>query len=396
MGIKRQIVKAIKWARSIFDYTECDIIQSPEKAFRSLAVIKEDTSETMVSFPSPGILDKAVFEFIHSKQSILEVPNCIVTPNSDIVQIYLGNSVLWDKYYQKNFSKIIPLDSNLCSFSILKNQVKILKSHRKEYINGSCISLLGVHAHIWAHFIVQFYPKLCYAKSAGLLNGSDTITLLVPDYCDSQVSQIVSTFIKHYPHIHIKVTNPKVSYFCERLYYIPSACYLSNHAKYLMACDCVIPQLVYDQLKTNLVKQFTGSIQSAQNRKIYLVRRNTYRSLINFREVEDFFVKQGFVLIEPHLLSLEEKIALFYSAEYIVGPYSSAWTNIMFCQKGAKGMILSNLVRMEDLYLPTMAEFFGINISLITGISLNSDIHSDYYIPLSDIKQQYQTLAYGK
>ena len=127
---------------------------------------------------------------------------------------------------------------------------------------------------------MQFFPKIGYSKSAGLLDGNERVTVLVPDYRYTQVKQIVTDFLKPFSSVNIMIADAKTSYECDKLFYIPSSCYLSNHANYLMACDCVIPKTVFSQLRDNLVVPSIDKISKpCQKKKIYLVRRDTYRRL---------------------------------------------------------------------------------------------------------------------
>ena len=70
--------------------------------------------------------------------------------------------------------------------------------------------------------------------------------------------------------------------------------------------------------------------------KLYLSRQNLQsRYIINAAEVEKELVSQGFLIVIPEELSLDEQVALFRSARVIAGPNGSAFTNQIFMGPGS-------------------------------------------------------------
>lgn len=64
------------------------------------------------------------------------------------------------------------------------------------------------------------------------------------------------------------------------------------------------------------------------------------RDMHNEAEVARRLEAQGFLLIEPGVMPLEEQIAAFASARHVVGVCGAAMTNIAFCQPGTKVTML--------------------------------------------------------
>ena len=112
----------------------------------------------------------------------------------------------------------------------------------------------------------------------------------------------------------------------------------------------------------------------------------------NIGAIEQFFKDKGFYFVEPHLLSFEEKVNLFYHAKEIVGPFSSAWTNVVFCKK-AKGLMFSPLCRTMDAYYGYISSLGMEKWLMVTGDDSNQTIHSDYCISLEKIDTAYQYLT---
>lgn len=383
-GILSRLKKISKTIRGSLYSKEFEIIQRPETYFPILYHIKDETWEEVYLAATYQLVEESTIKCFHGRQDILNIKNALITDNSDIVIV--GNKILWDKALQTNFTKIIPLDSNLVKYS--QNTASIILSNKEEKIPGYCISLLGVHGKIWSHFIIQFLPKLYVAEEAGLLEKP--IILLIPDYHDNQISQLVNMVVQHHPQIIIKIAQPRIDYYCEQLIYIPSTVYLGNHADYIITSDCIIPKYVKFLLKEKLILPLANKVKEkpAKHTKLYLVRRNTYRAIKNWPEIETFFLQRGFILVEAHKLTLEEKVHLFYHAQYIAGPLSAAWSNIMFTN-GAKGLIMCNFPRCIEPYASELGKIGKTKLLQLTDWDSSANIHSNYKISIQRLEKVY-------
>ena len=78
--------------------------------------------------------------------------------------------------------------------------------------------------------------------------------------------------------------------------------------------------------------------KSHKNKKrIYLTRKNAYyRKIINESDLIEVLQSKNFTIIDYKLLSIDELINVFSSAEIIISPTSSALANIVFCHEGTK------------------------------------------------------------
>lgn len=388
-GILTQLLKLKRKTKKRLFAKRYVIIKHPESKYPVVFHVKDTTWEKVYVAATYQLFEASHTAYFHNKQDILLVNNARITNSSDLV--IKDKEVLWDKALQVNFTKVVPLDMNLYGYT--KDDVSVVLHRKSHFVSGRCISLLGVHANIWAHFIVQFLPKLFMAEDRGLLDGA--ITLIVPIYSDDNIKQIIQNYLAKYQNITLLEAANNVDYVCEELFYMPTAAYLANHAKFELTCDCVIPAYVLDLLKNKLVNSFIEKVkqQPSEYEKIYLVRRGTYRCMHNWKEVEDFFVSEGFILVEPHKLTLEEKAHLFYHAKYIVGPFSSAWTNTMFAN-GAKGLMFCNMPRTIESYQVVLGSIGNVEVLQVTGWDDSSDIHAGFEIPLTRIQAAYKQFMY--
>jgi len=364
-----------------------NLVKEPDKCNLIIYRIKGATWEVNYLPEVFRICKSSKSMYYHPEQNILLLSKASVLDKSDLV--ITKDGVVWDKSYYDNFTKVIPLDGNLLTYNT--HQVIVVKNNTKK-IAQECISLLGVHANVWAHFIVQFLPKLYYAENAGLLNKN--ILILIPNYTDAHIKEILTHYMAKFPSAQLYIVNSNIEYICEKLYYIPTSSIISNHVHYLMTADEVFPSIVLDHLYKNMVEPLLklSSNSLMKYEKVYLVRRNVYRGLKNYADVEAFFENQGFFCVEPHKLSLTDKVALFYNAKIIVGPCSSAFSNLIFSQHMTRVLVFSNLIRTIEPYLSDLASIAGIKLMYVTGRDYSSSIHTDYEIEVSRIEEAYNEL----
>ncbi len=386
--IKRHIKKQLRKLLS----KEYPILINPESIHKPIFHVKDATWESVI-MPEVYLLMKEWKNHSYSpEQDILEIPHCTVRSYCDI--IIDGNGMcIWDKFYFSIFCKMVPQDYGLVSYN--EHNVRLQTPKMTIPVEGECISLLGVHESIWTHFFIQFLPKLYYSEEAGLLD-KENISILFPDYADANIKELIEDVLVRHPNVKriICQKDPRIVYQCEKLYYIPTPSTSTNNSDYILPFDMVIPKRVTDILRNNIIlpRQNKIDMHTDTPKKLYLVRRSTYRGMVNYQEVEDYFIKQGFTLVEPHKLSLQKKAEIFYGAEIIVGPASGAWTNVMFCKK-AKGLFLNTLCRTIDAYSKYIMQLGNVKVLQVTGWDLlTSGIHSDYKISIDKIDAAYKQL----
>ena len=304
---------------------------------------------------------------------------------SECIMVVLNeNKVFWQKYYAYNYSKNIVSDKAL----IKEEDGFIYYNHPKVVHNVTCaFSLIGVFAHIWSHSLSEHYIKISVLGDIVKL-AKERVTVLVPEYSDYQLKQIVYKELNKYD-VDILVVKKAEAVMAKRLYYMERPAFFTDHEVAVEIGDNVQPQIIADILKKQLVTPLINEIKSSSRIKLYLPRRGAYRNLKNNDEVEAYFKKLGFVFLEPHKVSLEDKVKLFNSADVVVGPYSSAFSNLIFCKPGTKVLILSNYYRAFESWLVMHKQHFDIKMLWVTGYddkTAGNPAHCNFMIPLEKIK----------
>lgn len=398
--MKKRIIQIVRWFKPDTVWRKfkfryrlrkakvMDIDKNPSLRFKSIYHIKDETWETMCIPEIFNISKQCNMLCYHNAQDILEIPNARIMSGSDIVQT--EDMAIWEKAKVSFFSIVKPADSNILKYDATK--VYIAQPERRETIQGKCVSMLGVHAHLWAHFLVQYLPKLYYAEDAKLF---DHATIILPKYKDENIKEIIQSVLGKYSEARIIEAQDHTEYVCEKLMYIPHASFIADDADFVMPYETVIPKMVIERIHKEIIEPLQDRVSpdTCKHERIYLSRRNpSYRATVNNEELEEYFKSKGFFFVTGATLSLQEKANLFYHAKVIAGAYSAGWINTMFC-KGAKGLILANNSKAMDSYYLTLAKPENIQILCNVGDDLYANHQTDFYMPIERVDEAYKQLA---
>lgn len=95
---------------------------------------------------------------------------------------------------------------------------------------------------------------------------------------------------------------------------------------------------------------FFPSEAGAKKRRIFASRSGTYRKLLNQDQIEERIVELGFEVVDTNNMDLESQIRLFRDAEIIAGPTGAQISNMVWCQPGAKVLVLASDHPSHQLY----------------------------------------------
>ncbi len=383
-------VNGMEWKRYVKKHERTyPVIKKPESVFSTVYRIKDQTYEQTALPETYKLVKESHLNVYCSEMNILKIKQACVSEGSDIVLTPKG--AVYDRINSKMFSMQILCDKNLSEYST--DGISVIEYEKTVKVKGLCISLLGVHDSVWSHFLIQYFPKLGFAKRGGLLE--DKLSILVPEYSDSQIWEILKYNLKGL-QVNIVEAGSKTAYQCDILYYIPSAVYMVNHGYFVTPWNVVFPQKTKDVLREELVEPWIKRITDDLPKydKVYLIRRGTYRQMKNWQEAEEFFRKEGFKLLKPHEYSLMEKVSIFSNAAFIAGPYSSAFCNVQWCSRKVKILTFLNLQRTMEATVSELASIAGVHVYSVTGQDDSQGIHSSYTIPMDTIKTAYYDLIH--
>lgn len=137
----------------------------------------------------------------------------------------------------------------------------------------------------------------------------------------------------------------------------------------------------------------TAEFQRNPNRKLFVARRPpNSRSVVNFDELWTFLADRGFEAVEAEKLDFSEQVALFQSAEIVVGQMGAAMTNTLFCRPATSLIYLTPIGWAEPFYLD-LAAVGAQHYNVLAGPSASEGpAHlSDFTLPVDHL---HHRLAY--
>lgn len=121
-------------------------------------------------------------------------------------------------------------------------------------------------------------------------------------------------------------------------------------------------------------------------RRIFLSRRGfVQRQLLNEAEIVDVLTRQGFEVVYPEKLSFAEQVAIYHTADIIVGSASSALTNCIFCNPNARVVALIhedrsfNFRGYTSMIRSSGAELLFIRGKTVAGEAVHA-FHANYVV----------------
>jgi capsular polysaccharide biosynthesis protein len=303
--------------------------------------------------------------------------NVSVVPNSDFIR-GLNGFVSNEKLYRKEYNIFIPRDNDL--LEIKGQNIRLFNRKHKVYSNIA-FSLLGTISYHWAHFLVQYYPKLMFLEH---LPENEVIDIIILKNTDPHIKFLIDREIKLFKNLKILEVDEEAEIICNKLYHVSLGTFLADDGYISTPFACIISNSTLKFWKDKALEIVPK--ESIQFRKIYL-SRSSVRTLKNSNEIEDFFVDKGFEVVFPHLISFEEKVKIFNEAKYIVGPASSAFTNVIYSKPSTKILVFINAFRNLDTYLPAFSNYIGQDLWFMTGKDDDTKAaNSNYEIYLKNIE----------
>jgi len=100
--------------------------------------------------------------------------------------------------------------------------------------------------------------------------------------------------------------------------------------------DRYTPKWAIEYLRNHFLGQKAHSDWRGTKKKIYISRqRAASRRVVNYSQLEDFLLNQGFITIYPEELGLSETVEVIQGAEIVVSPHGAGLTNILFASSKA-------------------------------------------------------------
>jgi capsular polysaccharide biosynthesis protein len=254
------------------------------------------------------------------------------------------------------------------------------------------IFLGGNGSFNYYHWVVEILPKVQF------------LSLLPPSYADyplliSENVELIPAFKETLDLLsrgrEVVILKKDLSYFVGNLVYVDSPSNLPFNLRkgerfYLSYSHINGDSIRYiRKAALERIKIFKQQ-EVACSKRIFLCRKEKRRSY-NENDVFECLAGFGFEKVYMGELSFDEQVAVVHQAEWIVGPTGAAWTNLIFCQPGAKCLCWMAEEFGDFSAYSTIARLVGADMRYITyktGARSTDELYrKDYAVDVSKIAQ---------
>ena len=270
-------------------------------------------------------------------------------------------------------------------------EIDVRPLHGTPLDNGFFLS--GYGAFNYYHWMIELLPKLSYWRQ--LSPELRTYPLLVSEAVREYPS-MMEALAMFCDEAETRVLNDDEVYTVGHLIHInaPNTCPFNLEAGHeVRVTDFLVrPETIRDWRRRVGIGQRHGP---TDGRRLFLARSAAHRSY-NEEEILPVFVREGFEPVYLERMSLREQIAAINSAELIAGPTGAAWTNLIFCGEGAKGLCWLPDQAKQFSAFSTIANIVGVDLRYLTyptDARSTFDLYSaDYRLEVGEVERALSQL----
>lgn len=326
---------------SLFDVLDTCHYQQTNNGFaRTLLADKRKGVAGNVIF-ADSVVDKEMKERDLPDVYLNCYENVIIQGNSDVV-VDLERKVVVNNYCYGIDPAIEFIDGLLYR---TQNNIALLRSNFREISRtlDSGIMLSGKFSNNYYHFIYETLIRSVYMKKSTI---SSNIPLLVDDTSMKIPSmRTMLELVSRQQNREIITISAQKNYHVKKLYTIDNVNILAPHYKDNHEHTDTIGYW-YDSFAIKDLRNDLLTIKSNQvlPKRVLLSRHNTHRRNYNETELVEELKFKGFVPIAPEEFSLEDQIALFNSANWIIGGTGAAFANLLFVAPKCNVICISSMI----------------------------------------------------
>ena len=371
-----KIRKSFSFLKSFYSIKKYSIIKD---SLHDILTIKEGAEEKIVLQKISKISSGGNITLKSNDINLLTFKSATITEGSDFIR--LKNNKIYNPYFNFNVNKYFITTSP--DYIKRKNDIYFLKKIKTTREVEIAFNLVSSN-NSWSHFLGLVAPKIQYLSK---LNSNKKISIVTNSIKDSQILEILNIEVSKFKNISLVNLKEGESIQCKILYHIELDSYIAIHGFLSSPYGIFISKTTRDYWRSLRDRLIINP--QPQTLKLFIGRKGR-RNLLNYDEIRDFFVNKDFLEIFPEDYSLSEKVRMFNSASHIVGPASSGFTNIIFCQKSTKVVWFMNFARVIDTYITTYCEEENISLFALTGIDeCPEELNSNTLINIDLIKSYF-------
>lgn len=330
-----------------------------------------------------GYSSNLIYNDSEERQRLIQLPmndvvlfhynNLCICGDSDLIIDDFQNTVINDICFSKNewikYHDSIMLGQH-------KNTVLLREVSDVHDIEAGII----ISGHFSNNYFHSLYDNLVRLMALPKAQIPETIPYLI-DKATYDIPSLKSAFecLTNSNRREVVVLEPRHIYRLKNMYYITHVNHIIPSIKAYSLCR---PEdTVFDINLTMAMRARLLTLKSDKSFPEYLFvsRKNTKRRNYNEDDVFEVLKVDGFERVFPENLSFEEQIALFNNAKVIVGGGGAAMTNLLFCDKGCKVLIINKTMDQVPCFT-TLPYTIGVTIRHYGQENKDKRLHSDYIV----------------
>lgn len=266
------------------------------------------------------------------------------------------------------------------SYRLVCDKEEYCKVHKKKVIEEieEAFLLDGLWSWNWYHFVMQVLPKIKYLNSI-----PKHVPLLVGWHVDgdNNFHTILNLFLEKLGDINRRIIflSDQCAYKVQRLYVASLQGLLVPDVKKSVfgVCPkwCLYKKSTITFLRETLLPLMDTKKTYPKN--IYITRKNASgRRKFNEEEIVELMISKGFSIVAPEEYSVVEQVALFNNAKNIVACSGAALTNLVYCEKKCKIIIINNYTSTLGIF-NTIASIVGSESMSVSGFDFEMGKEND-------------------
>lgn len=371
---KKYYIKSFfrKAKRLVTDFLPLDSIPS-EYCTERIKISEKQEAEIFLpkTFYAPQISVKTPKNAVE----IFALQNVLCIPNSTYFLNLKKDKIFYEKWHDDDRITYVYNTTNLIQHSMTLAKVK---NYKNVYYDDEAIFLGGTFTFNYYHFLVDILSKVEFFK---YIPDAKNKLIIIDEEVQKvdNLKDLLMFFLKDYKIVFL--SNNKNYYQFKKLWHISSVNYaipnIMPGEKYEAGFAKLSESSLQYLRKTAFDNLDLSKVRIEPIKKVFISRRSQYRKY-NDQEIFETAKKYGFEEVFFEDLNIHEQIYLVNKADYIIGPTGAAWTNILFTNPGAKGLIWLSSVWGDFAIFSTLAKEIGLDLYFYIYPQTSKDFHEDY------------------
>jgi len=358
--------------RLVTDFLPLDSIPS-EYCTERIKISEKQEAEIFLpkTFYAPQISVKTPKNAVE----IFALQNVLCIPNSTYFLNLKKDKIFYEKWHDDDRITYVYNTTNLIQHSMTLAKVK---NYKNVYYDDEAIFLGGTFTFNYYHFLVDILSKVEFFK---YIPDAKNKLIIIDEEVQKvdNLKDLLMFFLKDYKIVFL--SNNKNYYQFKKLWHITSINYaipnIMPGEKYEAGFTKLSESSLQYLRKTAFDNLDLSKVRIEPIKKVFISRKSQYRKY-NDQEIFETAKKYGFEKVFFEDLNIHEQIYLVNKADYIIGPTGAAWTNILFTNPGAKGLIWLSSVWGDFAIYSTLAKEIGLNLYFYIYPQTSKDFHEDY------------------